>query len=146
MRKLSWTALVVAPLLWVSVLQVAAVAQQAPAGMGQPLTVDDALVPDEAMLRDAIQMVSVNTEEFVSLAEQIAAVELVDVGAIAEDSAEVERDLQDVETELSLLRVALPSSEHVAEALKSEGVAVEDVLAAQVIHGDVVSVVIYYND
>ena len=144
MRRLGWSILAAAAFLLLAAPPETAAAQQSPEGVGVPLTLEAALEPDEAMLREAIQRAPVNAEEMVNLADQMPAVELVDVGSIAGDSAAVEQALQDAETDLALLRAALPSSEPVAAAMEQAGIAVDDVLAVQVIHGDVVSVVLYH--
>ncbi len=120
-------------------------AQEASGRIGIPLTVDAALEPDADMLAEAVRMVPENAELFVDLSDQVASVEAVDVGDLTGDSPGLTQALQDVETQLSLFRAALKECEPVAEAMEAAAIDETDVLAAQVIQGDVVSVVLYYD-
>ncbi len=121
-----------------------ALAQEGSGRLGAPLTVEEALQPDGDMLDEAIRLVPENAELFVDLSAQIAQVEAVDVSDITDDSPTVAEALDQVGPQLELFRAALADSEPVTEAMEAAEISAEDVVAAQVIQGDVVSVVLYY--
>ena len=133
-----------AAVLAIAMMAGGAAAQGSSTEPGQPLTVEAAIEPDAEMLVEAIRMAPENSELFVELSDQITEVAAVDVAEIADGEEAVGRAAEESETEMALLRTAFAGNEPVSEAMEDAGIRPEDVIAAQVIQGDVTSVVLYY--
>ena len=118
--------------------------QEKPAATESPVTLTEATRPDKEMLVEAVRMTPTHLEEFLAVADEIATVELVDVGDLAAGNDDLIGAVQERQAELELLRAALGRSETIATALEEANVSPEDVVAVQVIRGDVVEVVLYH--
>lgn len=118
--------------------------QEKPAATESPLTLTEATRPDREMLVEAARMMPTQLEEFLAVADQISTVQVVDVSDVAAKSEELTRTMEERQADLELLRGALMRSEIIATALEQAEVAVDEVMAIQVIRGDVVEVVLYH--
>lgn len=119
--------------------------QEKPAATESPLTLTEAIRPDSEMLVEAVRMTPTQIEEFLAVSDDIAMVEVVDVSETAAGNEDLDQAIQERQSELELLRATVSRNDMVGTALEQAGITVDEVMAVQVIRGDVVEVVIYHR-